>query len=126
MAPRRKPSEPGISRIDQAARRTYGWFVRVSAYGHLLSKFFPDRAHGGKPKALAAAKRHRDAVRGALLGRVKVKADSIAMKKTETGWAVMVNGKPRPFDDDKYGANAKNAATLYRAAVAMHQQMAAD
>ena len=54
---------PGISRIDQESTRTHGYFVRV---GYERTKqgtwrprhraFFGDASHGGKMKALKAAK----------------------------------------------------------------------
>lgn len=57
-------SRRGISRIDQAEKRTHGWFVRVGyherrdgTYGPRHTKFFGDSGHGGKAKALRAAER---------------------------------------------------------------------
>lgn len=47
----------GISRIDSA--RAVGWFVRVYFEGHIHAKFFSDSVHGGKRKALQAAKKHK-------------------------------------------------------------------
>lgn len=64
-APRRRAttSSPGISRIDQEATRTHGYFVRVgyerTAEGTWRPRhraFFGDASHGGKMKALRAAK----------------------------------------------------------------------
>lgn len=59
------PSNPsaGISRIDQPARRTHGFFVRVGykrtsdGYRPQLSAFFGDVSHGGKRGAWEAAER---------------------------------------------------------------------
>ena len=48
----------GISRIDSGA--THGWFVRGYRNRKTVSKFFADRKHGGKGKALLLAKSHRD------------------------------------------------------------------
>ena len=51
-----RPS-PGISRIDQPSHRTHGFAVRfgypqtVSAYRPTVSKYFPNKTHGGKAKA---------------------------------------------------------------------------
>jgi hypothetical protein len=63
-APRRRASSsPGISRIDQEATRTHGFFVRVgyerTAEGTWRPRhraFFGDASYGGKTKALRAAK----------------------------------------------------------------------
>lgn len=48
----------GISRIDQPEKRTYGFFVRLTRKGKTRSAFFPDKTHGGREKALAAAQQH--------------------------------------------------------------------
>jgi hypothetical protein len=62
-APRRRAAAPGISRIDQEATRTHGYFVRLgyerTAQGTWRPRhraFFGDASHGGKTKALRAAK----------------------------------------------------------------------
>ena len=54
---------PGISRIDQEATRTHGYFVRLG-YQRTVEgtwrprhrAFFGDASYGGKTKALRAAK----------------------------------------------------------------------
>ena len=53
----------GISRIDQPSTRTYGWFVRADFYRRRdgsyvprYRKFFGDVTHGGKRRALRAAR----------------------------------------------------------------------
>ncbi len=48
----------GISRIDSGS--THGWFVRGYKNGKTYSKLFSDLKCGGKRKALALAKDHRD------------------------------------------------------------------
>ncbi len=55
----------GISRIDQPSTRTYGWFVRAGFYkrrdGRYVPrhrKFFGDVTHGGKRRALQAARKY--------------------------------------------------------------------
>ncbi len=54
-----KPSStPGICRIDQPAKRTRGFFVRMQRKGKIHSAFFPDLAHGGRKAALVAAQQH--------------------------------------------------------------------
>ena len=54
---------PGISRIDQEATRTHGFFVRVGyertsggTWRPRHRAFFGDASYGGKTKALKAAK----------------------------------------------------------------------
>ncbi len=57
---------PGISRIDQAATRTHGYFVRLGyrkttkGWRPKLSAFFGDVSHGGQSKALRAARAWRE------------------------------------------------------------------
>lgn len=54
-------SSYGISRIDQDAKRSHGWFVRVRVRGVPHVRFFSDKRHGGKLAALEAARACRDA-----------------------------------------------------------------
>ena len=42
--------------------RTNGWWVRIYRKGALKSKLFSDKSHGGKRKALLAAREWRDEV----------------------------------------------------------------
>ncbi|HEU5088695.1 MAG TPA: hypothetical protein VFT99_14670 [Roseiflexaceae bacterium] len=47
---------PGISRIDQAERRTHGWFVRIYRDGkNCVSRMFSDGKYGGPGAALRMA-----------------------------------------------------------------------
>ena len=55
---RNKQSVKNIKRIDST--KTHGWQVHVRRGGVLKTKLFSDRLHGGKKKALDAAKAHRD------------------------------------------------------------------
>ena len=48
---------PGISRIDQPEKRTYGFFVRLSRKGKRYTGFFADKGHGGRAPALKAAQK---------------------------------------------------------------------
>lgn len=48
----------GISRID--SNSTHGWFVRGYKNKKTFSKLFSDKKHGGKLKALQAARKFRD------------------------------------------------------------------
>lgn len=50
----------GISRVDDPIHRTYAWRVSLRRRGKALVRNFPDKKHGGKGKALQAAKAHRD------------------------------------------------------------------
>jgi hypothetical protein len=55
-----KPSKtPNISRIDQPAHHTHGFFLRAARQGEIFSGFFSDKAYGGRAAALAAAQEHR-------------------------------------------------------------------
>lgn len=59
--PRRKSRNLyGISRVDDDVHRTHAWRVSLKRQGKTLVKNFPDKKHGGKRKALAAAKQQRD------------------------------------------------------------------
>lgn len=58
QAPRKHKS---ISRVDHEGKRMRGWLVRVVFRGERRSKFFGDKAHGGKDAALDAAIAFRDA-----------------------------------------------------------------
>ncbi|MEQ1824883.1 MAG: transcriptional regulator [Pirellula sp.] len=46
----------GITRIEYEGVSTRGWMVRITREGKRKQQFFGDRSHGGKNKALAAAK----------------------------------------------------------------------
>lgn len=52
----------GISRIDQVEKKNHGWYVRVTFKGTITQKFFADKTHGGKTKALKLAQEHRNAL----------------------------------------------------------------
>lgn len=45
----------GISRIDQAARRTHGWYVRLYEGSKVRSRLFSDKKYNGIGPALQAA-----------------------------------------------------------------------
>lgn len=57
---KRNPAMYGISRIDDPTHRTHAWRVSLRRRGEGLVKNFPDKKYGGKQKALAFAKQHRD------------------------------------------------------------------
>lgn len=50
----------GIVRIDQPEKYNHGWWVRRRRGAKMYSKFFADKKHGGKGKALAAARGYND------------------------------------------------------------------
>ena len=70
----------GISRIDQPDKKNHGFYVRITHKGKLNQKFFPDKANGGKTKALKKAKEYRDGVVAKL---PKAKRDAIAQRRTK-------------------------------------------
>jgi hypothetical protein len=49
-----------ISRIDDAKKKTYGWYVRVFFNGKMYSKFFSDARYGASEVGLAEAVQYRD------------------------------------------------------------------
>lgn len=53
-------SSYGISRIDQPEKKNHGYYVRITHKGKTTQKYFPDKASGGKAKALNLAKDFRD------------------------------------------------------------------
>lgn len=54
------PHFRNISRIDNDARRTHAWLVRVQRKNHNVIKMFSDSLFGSKQRALAAALEYRD------------------------------------------------------------------
>jgi hypothetical protein len=52
----------GITRVDHDPSRTHAWRVTIQRQGKIHVGHFSDGVHGGKQKALAAAKAFRDAV----------------------------------------------------------------
>ena len=83
---RKKSRTPGICRIDQPEKHNHGFFVRVQRKGKVHSAFFTDFKHGGRAKALAAAKLHREQLL-AKLGPAK--------KMLRRWWAEIVRRKGR-------------------------------
>ena len=60
-----QPVAPGeklksIARIDQASKRTHGWYVRVRFLGKTHAKFFSDRQCGSRENSLETAIKWRD------------------------------------------------------------------
>jgi hypothetical protein len=52
----------GITRVDHDPSRTHAWRVTIQRQGKIHVGHFSDGVHGGKLKALAAAKAFRDAI----------------------------------------------------------------
>lgn len=53
-------AQPGIRRLDDDRHGTHGWAVCVQRRHRVFTKFFADGRHGGKQRALEAARSHRD------------------------------------------------------------------
>jgi len=70
----------GISRIDQEEKKNHGWYVRVTLKGVITQKFFADKTHGGKPRALKCAQEHRNS----LVEQLPVARQAAAAKKRAT------------------------------------------
>ncbi|MAS96312.1 MAG: hypothetical protein CMO55_24170 [Verrucomicrobiales bacterium] len=68
----------GITRIDQPEKKNHGYYVRITHRGKSHQKYFPDKALGGKTKALKAAKAHRDSL---LAKMPKYKQEAASKKK---------------------------------------------
>ncbi|HVT34775.1 MAG TPA: hypothetical protein VHE37_04305 [Nevskiaceae bacterium] len=49
----------GVTRIEGPQGRGSGWMVRLTRNGKTTHKWFADGLHGGKRKALAAAREHQ-------------------------------------------------------------------
>ncbi|MFT4640875.1 MAG: hypothetical protein ACI8T1_004208 [Verrucomicrobiales bacterium] len=71
-------SNYGISRIDQPEKKNHGFYVRITHTGTLYQRYFPDKASGGKNKALTKAKVYRDEVVAKL---PKAKQEAIASRR---------------------------------------------
>ncbi len=52
----------GITRVDNEVSRTHGWLVTIQRRSRIFRRQFSDGVHGGKARALVAAKAFRDAV----------------------------------------------------------------
>jgi hypothetical protein len=127
MGNRKSRKNAGISRIDQPEKRTHGFFVRLARKGKIYNAFFADKSHGGKTKALGAARKHyEDLVRKygkisrrdwAQMERRVTSSGIVGVRKTEivrnrrrkTVW--IASWSPRPyivrrklFSVEKYGA----------------------
>jgi hypothetical protein len=74
----------GITRIDHPAKRTFGYFVRVTWNKQRRSKFFSDSVHGDRLAALAAALEWRNEAEREL-GKPRTERQVIGVSRTSTG-----------------------------------------
>lgn len=73
----------GITRIDHPAKRTFGYFVRVTWNKQRRSKFFSDSVYGDRLAALAAAIEWRNATEREL-GKPRTERQVIGVARTST------------------------------------------
>ncbi|WP_129627701.1 AP2/ERF family transcription factor [Candidatus Oscillochloris fontis] len=74
----------GITRIDHPAKRTFGYFVRVTWNKQRRSKFFSDSVHGDRLAALSAALDWRNEAEREL-GKPRTERQVIGVSRTSTG-----------------------------------------
>lgn len=74
----------GITRIDHPAKRTFGYFVRVTWNKQRRSKFFSDSVYGDRLAALVAALEWRNATEREL-GKPRTERQVIGVSRTNTG-----------------------------------------
>lgn len=61
-----KSVSPGITRFDIKDQKVHGYLARIMRHGERHQKFFSDKSHGGKKKALDAAKKIYEEWKGKL------------------------------------------------------------
>jgi hypothetical protein len=74
----------GVTRIDHPAKRTFGYFVRVTWNKQRRSKFFSDSVHGDRLAALSAALEWRNEAEREL-GKPRTERQVIGVSRTSTG-----------------------------------------
>ncbi len=87
LPPRLRPKttkHKGITRIDHPAKRTFGYFVRVTWNKQRRSKFFSDSVYGDRLAALSAALEWRDQAEREL-GKPRTERQVIGVSRTSTG-----------------------------------------
>ena len=87
----------GISRIDQPAKRTHGFFVRLARGGKIHSAFFSDLTHGGRENALAAAQLQYEKWL-VKFGPVKKSMQARSIEEAVGGGPETNPGRPQPLD----------------------------
>lgn len=87
LPPRLRPKttrHKGITRIDHPAKRTFGYFVRVTWNKQRRSKFFSDSVYGDRLAALSAALEWRNKAEQEL-GKPRTERQVIGVSRTSTG-----------------------------------------
>lgn len=87
LPPRLRPKttkHKGITRIDHPAKRTFGYFVRVTWNKQRRSKFFSDSVYGDRLAALGAALEWRNLAEREL-GKPRTERQVIGVSRTSTG-----------------------------------------
>lgn len=80
----------GIYRIDHDKSRTHSWLVTIQRRGSIYHRHFADRLHGGKRKALEAAKACRDRLASQLRPLTRRELCSIRKKNNRSGIAGVI------------------------------------
>lgn len=73
-----------IARIDQEAKRTHGWYVRVRYLGVTHSKFFSDKKYGGRYSSLLSAIAWRNKTEKKI-GKIRTNRHMVTVTKSATG-----------------------------------------
>jgi hypothetical protein len=73
-----------IARIDQASKRTYGWYARVRFKGETHSKFFSDGKHDGRDASLLTAIAWRDSTEKAI-GKPRTDRNIVSVSRKNAG-----------------------------------------
>lgn len=74
-----------IYRIDHEASRTHSWFVTIQRRKRIVHRHFSDGVHGGKLKALAAAKAYRNQLMNDLRTLSRKEVCEIRKKNNRSG-----------------------------------------
>jgi uncharacterized protein YxeA len=116
-------SSYGISRIDQPEKKNHGYYVRITHKGKTTQKYFPDKASGGKTKALKLAKEFRDNL-VAKLPKAKQEAATRKRRKVKQSGVVGVThviskspaGKSYEYWQAAWDENGKRRTTKFSVA----------
>lgn len=73
-----------IARIDQASKRTHGWYVRVRFNGTTHSKLFSDLKHGSRAASLVAAIAWRDSTEREI-GKLRTDRNIVTVSNSSPG-----------------------------------------
>ena len=74
-----------IYRMDHAASHTHSWLVTLQRRGRIYHRHFSDKVHGGKKKALQAAKAYRNRLASQLLPLTRQEVCRIKKKNNRSG-----------------------------------------